>query len=169
MNNASESEVSMNDVPPAFESALPEQIRDDALLVMDEIAASTGSWRGHISLEAALSFFDDGEVQSAYSDHVDSCAYSLIDRRRREERLISNEQFDENMIVDDRSANVEEVIMEKQLFETIFDSLESSLDKEILRARMAGSSLKEISSQTGLSYSNVGVRLHRIKQKILAE
>ena len=97
------------------------------------------------------------------------CRNSLIDRRRREERLISNEQFDENMIVDDRSANVEEVIMEKQLFETIFDSLESSLDKEILRARMAGSSLKEISSQTGLSYSNVGVRLHRIKQKILAE
>ena len=78
-----------------FESALPEQIRDDALLVMDEIAASTGSWRGHISLEAALSFFDDGEVQSAYSDHVDSCAYcqNLLDAMHPTDQAVADFEY----------------------------------------------------------------------------
>ncbi len=39
-------------------------------------------------------------------------------------------------------------------------------DRQILTLALEGESLKEIAAKTGLSYSNVGVRLHRLRRRL---
>lgn len=62
-----------------------------------------------------------------------------------------------------RPETPEEILLARQLREELLDQL-NPIDQQLLQLLIEGYSLDEIAARLGLSYSNAGVRLHRLRQ-----
>ncbi|MEE9337614.1 MAG: sigma-70 family RNA polymerase sigma factor [Methylococcaceae bacterium] len=85
--------------------------------------------------------------------------HKLIDHYRKEQRNISLEEIDPIAIEQSgQSELLDEIIAAAQNL--------SKDDKAIINLTLNGYTLKEIAEKFGISYSNAGVRLHRIRKHL---
>lgn len=98
------------------------------------------TWMYRIALNVAISFY------------------------RKEKRSLQFSPYSENLIVFDDDSKVEEVLMGNlTLLQEIIKELKE-IDKSIMLLYLDDKSYKEIAEIIGMSESNVGTRINRIKQ-----
>lgn len=92
-------------------------------------------------------------------------ARRLLGRRATEVAVPEAAIEDAAMVESPRTSSAEDEFATGQLRDKLLGELDRN-DLEIVRLLLAGRTLSEIASAVGLTYSNAGVRLHRLRRRL---